>query len=209
MLVWNDIAKYIKDYNNGIKKLDDAVSDANNLQKEKLNHKTNQFKLHSLTDDYGLNDKVTIRPMKFKYDNDLKNMFHNKSTPGNSLKGNVELSSGTKEVIRMTNKWIPKIDHSYIDPQYYEHKLEGKTNKDLILNQLSKSKSKEFAKNYVTGLSKPKLPERNPPSFNKSALLNDPLSTQIRSQLGPKFEEIPGSGGLAFQHDAKPKELER
>ena len=68
MLVWNDIAKYTKDYNNGIKKLDDAVSDANNLQKEKLNHKTNQFKLHSLTDDYGLNDKVTIRPMKFKYD---------------------------------------------------------------------------------------------------------------------------------------------
>jgi hypothetical protein len=127
MLVWNDIAKYTKDYNNGIKKLDDAVSDANNLQKEKLNHKTNQFKLHSLTDDYGLNDKVTIRTMKFKYDNGLKNMFHNKSTPGNSLKGNVELSSGTKEVIRMTNKWIPKIDHSYIDPQYYEHKLEGKT----------------------------------------------------------------------------------
>jgi len=192
MLVWNDIAKYTKDYNNGIKKLDDVLTDANKLQNEKLNHKKNKFKLHSLTDDYGLNDKVTIRPMKFKYDNDLKNMFHNKSTPGNSLKGNVELSSGTKEVIKMTNKWIPKIDHSYIDPQYYEHKLEGKTNKDLMLKELSKSK--EFAQKYVAGLSKPKFsPERNPPSFNKSSILTsgDGFIEPIDFEPSPPLNDIP------------------
>ena len=147
MLVWNDIAKYTKDYNNGIKKLDDVLIDAKKLQNEKLNHKTNKFKLHSLTDDYGLDDKITIRTMKFKYDNGLKNIFDGKSIPGNSLKGKTELSSGTKEVINMTNKMIPKIDHSYIDPGYYEHKLEGITNNDLILKEMSNGK--KFAKKYV------------------------------------------------------------
>ena len=158
MLVWNDIAKYTKDYNNGIKKLDDVLIDAKILQNEKLNHKTNKFKLHSLTDDYGLDDKITIRTMKFKYDNGLKNIFDGKSIPGNSLKGKTELSSGTKEVINMTNKMIPKIDHSYIDPGYYEHKLEGKTNNDLMLKNMS---GKEFAKNYVSDIMNKKTPEQN------------------------------------------------
>ena len=67
--------------------------------------------------------------MKFKTNNDLKNMFKNKSTPSNELKGKVELSSGTQNAIKTFNKSIPKIDHSYIDPQYYEHKIEGKTTK--------------------------------------------------------------------------------
>ena len=152
MLVWNDIAKYTNDYKNGIKKLDDIVNDADKAQNNKLNYKKNKFKLHSSTDDYGLDDKITIRSMKFKTSNDLKDMFKNKSTPSNLLKGKVELSSGTQNVINMQNKMIPKIDHSYIDPGYYEHKLEGKTNKDLMLKELSSGK--DFAKQYVAGLPK-------------------------------------------------------
>ena len=152
MLVWNDIAKYTNDYKNGIKKLDGIVNDADKAQNNKLNYKKNKFKLHSSTDDYGLDDKITIRSMKFKTSNDLKDMFKNKSTPSNLLKGKVELSSGTQNVINMQNKMIPKIDHSYIDPGYYEHKLEGKTNKDLILKEMSHSR--DFANNYVAGLPK-------------------------------------------------------
>ena len=33
--------------------------------------------------------------------------------------------------------------------------------------------------------------------------------TQIQSQLGPNFEEIPGSRGLGFQRDATLNEIER
>ena len=171
MLVWNDIAKYTKDYNNGIKKLDDVLIDAKKLQNEKLNHKTNKYKLHSLSDDYGLDDKITIRTMKFKYNNDLKNIFDSKSIPGNSLKGKTELSSGTKEVINMTNKMIPKIDHSYIDPGYYEHKLEGKTNNDFMLKEMSNGK--EFAKKYIEDMK------------NKSELILDDMILDANSRIKP------------------------
>jgi hypothetical protein len=43
---------------------------------------------------------------------------------------------------------IPKIDHSGIDPGYYEHNLnEVKSNKDLMMRQYSKAR--EFAKEFV------------------------------------------------------------
>ena len=184
MLVWNDIAKYTNDYKNGIKKLDDIVNDADKAQNNKLNYKKNKFKLHSSTDDYGLDDKITIRSMKFKTSNDLKDMFKNKSTPSNLLKGKVELSSGTKNVINMQNKMIPKIDHSYIDPGYYEHKLEGKTNKDLMLKELSSGK--DFAKQYVAGLPKrtellESISKSSPTSTSSTTLQSSPSPTPSTS----------------------------
>ena len=184
MLVWNDIAKYTNDYKNGIKKLDDIVNDADKAQNNKLNYKKNKFKLHSSTDDYGLDDKITIRSMKFKTSNDLKDMFKNKSTPSNLLKGKVELSSGIQNVINMQNKMIPKIDHSYIDPGYYEHKLEGKTNKDLMLKELSSGK--DFAKQYVAGLPKrtellESISKSSPTSTSSTTLPSSPSPTPSTS----------------------------
>ena len=121
------------------------------------------------------------------------------------------------EAIKYVNSTIPKIDYSYVDPQYYQHKLKGKTNKDFILKELSKGQ--EFARNVLTSITSAPTPisttaietlEPSPaPTPSLSTRLNDPLITQIQSQLGPKFEEIPGSGGLGFQRDARPDELER
>ena len=48
----------------------------------------------------------------------------------------------------MTNKMIPKIDYSGVDPGYYEHNLnEVKSNKDLMMREYSKAT--EFAKEFV------------------------------------------------------------
>ena len=48
----------------------------------------------------------------------------------------------------MTNKLIPKIDHSGVDPGYYEYNLnEIKSNKDLMKREYSKAT--EFAKEFV------------------------------------------------------------
>ncbi len=80
-------------------------------------------------------------------------MFKNKCIPSNSLDGKVNLSTGTREIIKMTNKLIPKIDHSTIDPGYYEHKLnEMKSNKDLMKREYSKAETfaKEFIEKYFT-----------------------------------------------------------
>lgn len=148
MLLWNDIAKYTTGYTNGIKRLKNVLSDAKESQNKKLNHKTNTFNINPSVDDYGLDKRITIKTMKFKSDNDLKNMFNNKSTPSHSLKGQVELSPGTKRVIEMTNKMIPKVDHSKVEPKY-----QRKSNKDLILKNLSKS----FARDYVEGLKEKEL----------------------------------------------------
>ncbi len=64
--------------------------------------------------------------------------------PSNSLNGKVNLSTGTREIIKMTNKMIPKIDHS----GYYEHKLnEIKSNKDLMTSEYSKAET--FAKEFI------------------------------------------------------------
>jgi len=56
----------------------------------------------------------------------------------------------------MTNKLIPKIDHSTVDPGYYEHKLnEMKSNKDLLMKRLSNAVA--FAKSFVSDLKKKKM----------------------------------------------------
>jgi len=204
MLVWNDIAKYTNDYKNGIKKLDSIVNDADKAQNNKLNYKKNKFKLHSSTDDYGLDDKITIRSMKFKTSNDLKDMFKNKSTPSHLLKGKVELSSGTQNVINMQNKMIPKVDHSYIDPGYYEHKLEGKTNNDLILKEMSSGK--DFAKQYVAG-----LPKRTNllNDINKGIELTTPSTPPTHQKPEYKYNELSdGEDEIFIIPNSKKKELE-
>ncbi len=82
------------------------------------------------------NDKYTIRPFKLHYDQSFKDLFKNRTTPSSLLKGRtVNLSAGTKEILKMTNKLIPKIDYSGVDAGYYEHKSnEVKSNKDLMMS---------------------------------------------------------------------------
>jgi hypothetical protein len=76
-----------------------------------------------------------------------------KSTPSNIL-GKHQFSSGTIEAIKSAKKIIPKINYSYIDPQYYQHQLKSKTNKDFILKEMTPGK--DFAQKYVSN-----LPKRN------------------------------------------------
>ena len=143
-MIWNDINIFKRDYTNGIKKLD---GDTDKMQNDKVKHKTNAFNITPDIDEHGLDDRYTIRPFKIHYDQSLKNLFENKCAPSNSLNGKVNLSTGTREIIKMTNKLIPKIDHSRVSPGYYEHKLnEIKSNKDLIIKEYSKAST--FAKDY-------------------------------------------------------------
>ena len=143
-MIWNDINIFKRDYTNGVKKLDGDTD----MQNEKLKHKTNAFNITPDIDEHGLDDKYTIRPFKIHYDQSLNNLFKNKCTPSNSLNGKVNLSTGTREIIKMTNKMIPKIDHSGVDPGYYEHKLnEIKSNKDLMKREYSKAET--FAKEFI------------------------------------------------------------
>ena len=149
-MIWNDINIFKRDYTNGIKKLD---GDTDKMQNEKVKHKTNAFNITPDIDEHGLDDKYTIRPFKIHYDQSLKNLFKNKCAPSNSLNGKVNLSTGTREIIKMTNKMIPKIDHSGVSPGYYEHKLnEVKSNKDLMRREYSKANT--FAKDYVERMKK-------------------------------------------------------
>ena len=215
MIVWDDIEKLTKNYHSGIKKLD-GLNENTKYNNNKTNHKNN-FKFKQSNDDYGLDDKVTIRPFHIKYDSNIQKLMVGKSTPSKIL-GKHNLSSGTIEAIKYGNSTIPKIDYSYVDPQYFEHKLKGKTNKDFILKELSKGQ--EFARNFLSSAAPIPTPIPTPaislsstsipspaPTPSLSTRLNDPLITQIQSQLGPKFEKIPGSGGLAFQRDATIKEI--
>ncbi len=136
-MIWNDINIFKRDYTNGIKKLD---GDSDKMQNEKLKHNTNAYNITPDIDEYGLDDKYTIRPFKLHYDQSFKNLFKNKCTPSSSLDGKVNLSTGTREIIKMTNKMIPKIDHSGVLPEYYEYKLnEVKSNKDLMKREYSKA----------------------------------------------------------------------
>ena len=147
-MIWSDIGIYKRDYTNGIKKIDD-LNDATKNQNDKLKHNQHSFNTTPQIDEYGLNDKYTIRPFKLHYDQSFKDLFKNRTTPSSLLKGRtVNLSTGTKEIIKMTNKMIPKIDYSGLDPGYYEHNLnEVKSNKDLMMRQYSKAT--EFAKEFV------------------------------------------------------------
>ena len=148
MLVWNDIAKYTQQYNNGIKKLGNIEQSINQIDnKLKTKHKYNT---QPIVDDYGLDDKYTIRPFNIKTDPYTKEIFTNKTKTSNLLNNRSKLSSGTIEAIKTQSKYVPKVNHSYIDPQYYEFKLQNKSNNDLILNKLTKGR--EFAGSYVESL---------------------------------------------------------
>ena len=154
-MIWNDVNLFRRDYTNGIKKLNGVTDDYKDLQNAKLKHSSKAFDITPDIDEHGLEDRYTIRPFKLHYDNSLKDLFKNKCTPSSVLNGKVNLSTGTKEIIKMTNKLIPKIDHSTIDPGYYEYKLNDvKSNKDLMMKRLSNADA--FAKSLVKDLKKGK-----------------------------------------------------
>ena len=157
MIVWNDIEHLTKNYTNGIKKID-GLDENNTLNKNKISHNKNKFRFNPSNEDYGLDDKITIKPFNIKYDSNIKKLMIGKSTPSNIL-GKHQLSSGTIEAIKSAKKFIPKIDYSYVDPQYYQHQLKGKTNKDFILKEMTPGK--DFAKKYMND-----LPKRNPLLLN-------------------------------------------
>ena len=152
MIVWNDIEHLTKNYTNGIKKID-GLDENNKYNKNKISHNKNKFRFSPSNNDYGLDDKITIKPFNIKYDSNIKKLMIGKSTPSNIL-GKHQLSSGTIEAIKSAKKIIPKIDFSYVDPQYYQHQLKGKTNKDFILKEMTPGK--DFAQKYVSN-----LPKRN------------------------------------------------
>ena len=190
MIVWNDIEKYKKGIDNT--KKEDGLNENDKLTKNKTSYNKNAFHINHNVNDYGLNDKVTIKPFHVTYDQSFKNMFKNKSTPSNFLKGSVELSSGTRRVIEMTNKMIPKIDHSYVDPQYYEHKLEGKTNKVLMLNEMSGGK--DFAKRFIEDMKSKELP-------NTSQLILKKTDLPDQAMPEPPIPEPPKSKYSKFKRD--------
>jgi hypothetical protein len=124
------------------------------FNKKKYQHNKNKFHFNHSNEDYGLDERITIRPFHIKYDSSFKKLTSNRTTPSKML-GEHSLSSGVKEAINRTHKIIPKIDYSYTDPQYYEHNLKNKTNKDFILDELSPNPNgRDFAKKYVAGLQK-------------------------------------------------------
>ncbi len=79
MIVWDDIEKLTKNYHSGIKKLD-RLNENTKYNNNKTNHKNN-FKFKQSNDDYGLDDKVTIRPFHIKYDSNIQKLMVGKSTP--------------------------------------------------------------------------------------------------------------------------------
>ena len=200
MLVWNDIEKYKNEINN-TKKLD-GLNENDKLSKSKTNYNKNAFHFNHHVNDYGLNDKVTIKPFHVTYDQSFKNMFANKSTPSKMLKGKVELSSGTRRVIEMTDKMIPKIDHSYIDPGYYEHKLEGKTNKDLMLKNISKSK--EFAKKFIEGMKPSPSLTLSPKPSPRNSFSSSPPPSPRDPQTSPKHTPQPPRHSIPLETKSKP-----
>ena len=148
-MIWPDVPIFIRDYSNGIKKLDDNSEE---ILKKKIKYNPNAFHLNPLSDDFGLDEKYTIRPFNLHTSSSLKDLFKNRYTPSNTLKGSkVNLSTGTKEIIKMTEKMIPKIDHSTIDPRYYENKMNKiHSNEDLMLREMSKADA--FAKGFIANL---------------------------------------------------------
>ena len=148
-MIWPDVPIFIRDYSNGIKKLDDNSEEILN---KKLKYNPNAFQLTPLSDDFGLDEKYTISPFNIQTSSSLKDLFKNRYTPSNTLKGSkVNLSTGTKEIIKMTEKMIPKIDHSTIDPGYYENKMNKiHSNNDLMLREMSKADA--FVQGVISNL---------------------------------------------------------
>ena len=66
MIVWNDIEHLTKNYNSGLKKLDGLNSSIKH-NTNKTNHKNNAFQFNHLNDDYGLDERITIKPFHIKY----------------------------------------------------------------------------------------------------------------------------------------------
>jgi hypothetical protein len=153
MIIWDDIEKFTNNYNSGVKKLD-GFNENKKFNNKKSDFNKNKFHFNHSNEDYGLDERITIRPHHIKYDSSFKKLTSNRTTPSKSL-GKHSLSSGVREAINRTHKIIPKIDYSYTDPQYYEHNLKNKTNKDFILDELSPNPNgRDFAKKYVAGLQK-------------------------------------------------------
>ena len=98
-MIWNDISIFKRDYTNVIKKVDRVTDDYKDLQNAKLKHSTKAFDITPEISEYGLDEKYTIRPFKLHYDHSLKDLFKNKCSPSSVLKGKVNLSTGTKEII--------------------------------------------------------------------------------------------------------------
>ena len=147
-MIWPDVPIFIRDYSNGIKKLDDNSEE---ILKKKIKYNPNAFHLNPLSDDFGLDEKYTIRPFNIHTSSSLKDLFKNKTTPSRTLGGTVNLSTGTKEILKMTEKMIPKIDHSKIDSGYYENKMNKiHSNEDLMLREMSKADA--FAKGFIDNL---------------------------------------------------------
>ena len=198
MIVWNDIEHLTKNYNSGLKKLD-GLNENEKFNKNKTNRNKNKFHFNPSNDEYGLDEKYTIRPFHIKYDSSFNKLMSNKSTPSKSL-GKHSLSSGSLEAIKLTKKLIPKIDYSYTDPQYYEHKLQGKTTKDLILKELSKGK--KFAKEYmerqnmgiedINANIKPVYPSSSSPPPSPSRSSSKTLSSKERKSI-QMMDEIENS----------------
>ena len=108
-----------------------------------------------------------------------------KTTPSKSL-GKVQLSSGTIEAINLGKRSIPSnIDYSYIDPQYYQHKLQGKTNKDMILKNLSKSE--EFAKAVAADLRPLPMPAEHIPAPAPAPIRETDNKEKIRERKTQPF----------------------
>jgi hypothetical protein len=98
-----------------LKKLD-GLNENNKYNKNKISHNKNKFHFNPSNEDYGLDDKITIKPFNIKYNSSFNKLMLGKSTPSNIL-GKHSLSSGTIDAIKLTKKLIPKIDYSYTDPQ--------------------------------------------------------------------------------------------
>ena len=111
MIIWDDIEKFTKDYSSGLKKLD-GLNENKKFNNKKSDFNKNKFHFNPSNNDYGLDEKITIRPHHIKYDTSFKNLTSNRTTPSKSLKKH-NLSSGVKEAINRTNKIVPKKDYSY------------------------------------------------------------------------------------------------
>ena len=187
MIVWNDIEHLTKNYNSGLKKLDGLNSSIKH-NTNKTNHKNNSFQFNHLNDDYGLDERITIKPFHIKYNSNLNKLMSGKSTPSKTL-GKHSLSTGTIEAIKLTKKLIPEIDYSYTDPQYYQHNLKNKSNIDFILKEMTPkdlAPGRDFAQRYVATLPKrdallASISKSSPTSTSSTTLPSSPPPTPSTS----------------------------
>ena len=100
MLVWDDIKKYTKDYSDGIKRVDDKNEVIRQLSgKTKTN---NIVHMKELKNDFGLEEKYTIRPFKLKHDPEISDLFIFNNDPYR-LKPSIFSTSLRTSSTRVTN----------------------------------------------------------------------------------------------------------